>query len=780
MRTIYLISKKFKYFLYTLTFLVLTIVTLRLLPHPALKDSLLFSTAIYDQNGELLRLSLAADDQFRLWVPLEEMDPRLVEAVQLYEDQWFEWHPGINPIALARAAFSTYIKGSRQGASTLTMQLARRYYRIQSQTLGGKFKQIAAALWLEVRYSKKEILEAYLNLTPYGANVEGVGAASLVYFHKQVKNLTLREVLSLAVIPQNPNKRGLQKSVQPELLVARQRLYQSWLEHHPQDKKYQSDIQNPARTFKIKDLPFRAPHLTDYLLSQYESEPGSPNQIYSSLDLKLQSSLERILQQYIEQHQAMGIHNASALLLDRHTGQVKAMLGSADYFNASIDGQVNGVFAKRSPGSTLKPFIYGLGLEQGVLHPLTVLKDAPTSFGPFTPENFDGSFAGPISAQDALIRSRNIPAMAISAKLSEPNLYEFLKMAEVRQMSSEHHYGLALTLGGGEVSMMELARLYLMLASGGKLKPVSFFKDSKEASFTHSNPEKPLLSEEASFVVLKMLERNPRPDIEVPAKPAVAWKTGTSWGFRDAWTAGVFDSYVLVVWTGNFNNEGNPVFIGVKTAAPLFFKIADALRAQGLRGKIAKEIPPKKLKLMEVCAASGDLPNRWCSERAWTWFIPGKSPIKVSTLHRPVNIDTQTGQPTCESGPHIKTEVYEYWPSDVQELFRQAGMPRKSPPDMSGCSHVGKSTDEGPQILRPKHSTQYLVELSKNQPISLQASTQNAQETIYWFAGNGYIGQSLGGNTLAWSPAKPGRYPLRAIDSQGRSASRQVSVAFVP
>ncbi|MCP5468604.1 MAG: penicillin-binding protein 1C [Deltaproteobacteria bacterium] len=764
---------RFKTFIILTSLFALVLVAIRLFPHPALKDSLLFSTAIYDQNGELLRLSLAPDEQYRLWVPLEEMNPRLIEAVQLYEDQWFEWHPGINPIALTRAALSTYFKGSRQGASTLTMQLARRYYRIQSQNIGGKIQQIAAAIWLEIRYSKKEILEAYLNLAPYGANVEGVGAASLVFFHKPVKNLTLTEVLSLAVIPQNPNKRGLQKKIQADLLTARKRLYQTWLESHPQDKKYQSDIKTRGHSFIIKDLPFRAPHLTDYLLKKNEIETGNDKQIYSSLDLKLQNSLERILEQYIEQNRSKGIHNAAALLIDRHSGQVKALLGSANYFDKEIDGQVNGVFAKRSPGSTLKPFIYGLGLDQGILHPLTVLKDTPTSFGPFTPENFDGSFVGPITAQDALIRSRNIPAMTISAKLSQPNLYEFLKKAQVHQMASEQHYGLALTLGGGEISMLELARLYLMLANGGKFQSISFLKDQKSAT------QQSLISEEASFIVLKMLERNPRPDLESPAKPAVAWKTGTSWGFRDAWTAGVFDSYVLVVWTGNFNNEGNPVFIGVQTAAPLFFKIVDAIRAQGLRGKLVQETPPPKLKLMEVCTASGDLPNAWCPERSWTWFIPGKSPIKVSSLHRAINIDTRSGKATCETGPHVKTEVYEYWPSDVQQLFRQAGMPRRSPPPLPDCAQRQKFS-QGPQILKPKYNTRYLIELSKTRSINLQASVKSTEERIYWFIENGYVGQSLGDEILNWSPPKPGTYQLRAIDSQGQSTSREVTIEFVP
>src|SRR4051812_24017759 len=183
------------------------LLAVRMWPHPPLRDAVVSSTALYARDGELLRLALASDQQYRLWVPLSAIDPRLVEAVQLYEDRWFHWHPGVNPIALARAAAAA-TGGGRQGASTISMQLARRLYRIPSQTAGGKLKQIAAAIWLEARYSKRAIIEAYLNLAPYGGNIEGVGAASLIYFHKRAQQLTLPEVLTLAVIPQNPRKRG--------------------------------------------------------------------------------------------------------------------------------------------------------------------------------------------------------------------------------------------------------------------------------------------------------------------------------------------------------------------------------------------------------------------------------------------------------------------------------------------------------------------------------------------------------------------------------------------
>ncbi|MCE9626271.1 MAG: penicillin-binding protein 1C, partial [Deltaproteobacteria bacterium] len=533
---------------------------LRWIPHAALRDAKPVSTAIYDRNGELLRLTLAKDDQYRLWVPLSEMDSRLVEAVQLYEDRYFYWHPGFNPLALARSAFATYAQDNRQGGSTLTMQLARRLEGISSRTVGGKVKQILAALLLELRYSKREILEAYLNLVPYGGNVEGAATASLIYFHKSTQRLTLPEALLLAVIPQNPNRRGLTKGGTEELVAARRRLFERWVERHPDAARYAADLEFPPLFFSGADLPFRAPHLTDKLLRESRRSAGfKPDELFSSVDLHLQTTLERVIGQFLGHRKEDGIQNASALLLDRTTGEVEALVGSADYFEAKIHGQVNGVEAKRSPGSTLKPFVYGLAFDQGLLHPRTVLKDAPTAFGPFSPENFDGRFVGPITAQDALIRSRNIPAVSVAAKLSHPNLYEFLQKAGISRLASEAHYGLALVLGGGEVTMEELARLYLMLANRGAELPIVYLREGAEAK-EGSAPR--LLSEEAAFITTQMLESNPRPDTGLVSAPPIAWKTGTSWGFHDAWTAGIFGRYVLVVWIGNFDGAGNPSFVG--------------------------------------------------------------------------------------------------------------------------------------------------------------------------------------------------------------------------
>ncbi|WP_249383933.1 penicillin-binding protein 1C, partial [Chitinivorax sp. B] len=656
--------------------LLVVLAVLRLWPHDPLRHFAPESTAIWSRDGELLRLTLASDQQYRLWTPLEHISPRMIEAVKVQEDRWFNWHPGINPVAILRGAFRTYAHDNRQGGSTLTMQLARMVYQLNTRSPTGKLKQVAYALWLEARYSKHDILEAYLNLVPYGRNLQGVGAASLTYFGKTPEKLSLPESITLAVIPQHPNLRADRMLGPPRLQKARLRVLARWPEAWPLSEAERRLARQPLPLRPLESLPFRAPHFVDTLLTDRQRMTGP---VHTTLDSKLQRLLERQIASFLQQKAAQGVHNAAALLIDTRDQGVRAMVGSADYFNRAIDGQVNGTQAKRSPGSALKPFIFGMGLDQGVLHPMTMLRDTPSAFGPFSPENFDGRFMGPISARDALIRSRNIPAVWVASQLKRPSLYDFLRSAGITQLKSEQHYGLALVLGGGEITMEELGGLYTMLANRGELKPLRYLDNMT------NNPGPKLLSPEAAYLTLDMLSANPRPDgavLDTRMHWPVAWKTGTSWGFRDAWTVGVAGPYVLAVWLGNFNGEGNPAFVGIDLAAPLFFRIADALNLAEQQSPFNGWPVPAGIKRVTVCAASGDLPNAWCPNTTSTWFIPGKSPIRVSNLHRPVTIDVRSGRPACppfEAGT-TRVEVFEFWSSDMLKLFREAGIPRRIPP----------------------------------------------------------------------------------------------------
>jgi penicillin-binding protein 1C len=763
----------------TIAAIVVILALLRFWPHASLAQRVPLSTAVWSADHVLLRVTLASDDQYRLWTPLSQISPVLVDAFLLKEDRWFYWHPGVNPAALSRAGIGTFRGTARQGGSTISMQLARMLYGLKTRTAGGKLRQIAAALWLEARYSKRDLLEAYLNLVPFGGNLQGVGAASRMLLGKPPDRVSLGEAVTLAVIPQSPVARTGDGFQQQRLLKARAKLATVWQARHRIDDAERRQLESPIGARREFAMPWLAPHFVDALLA---ARPGPSARIETTLDVGLQRLIERQVQRYIDEYGDRGIRNAAALLLDSREMSAKAWVGSADYWNQAIDGRVDGILAKRSPGSALKPLIYAMALDQGVLHPRTILRDAPSSFGAFTPENFDGRFFGPIAAEDALIRSRNVPAVWVSTQLKQPSLYGFLQSAGVSRLKPESYYGLALALGGGEVTMEELAGLYGMLANEGLLRPI---RVTPSANPRKAGEGARMLSPEAAFITLDMLSRNPRPDEDgappVRSRWPVAWKTGTSWGFRDAWSAGVVGPYVLVVWIGDFSGKGNPSFVGIDAAAPLFFRIADALNFARAKVPAPALKPPPGVSRVAVCAESGDLPNVWCPHTVDTWYIPGKSPIRVSQLHRAVAIDPATGHPACPPyAADTRFEVYEFWDSGMLKLFREAGMPRRMPPALPACT--AEDSSETPRIASPLLGVTYALQRSRpDAVIALDATAAADVQNMFWFDGGALIGKlAAGAGAFAWRPAAEGAHLIRVIDDHGRAAERDVDVQFAP
>ncbi|MDR1450996.1 MAG: penicillin-binding protein 1C [Helicobacteraceae bacterium] len=763
--------------------IVLTIVYLpRLFPKASLKDDLLFSAAYYDREGELMRLTLAKDDRFRVWTPLSETPQSLIDATLLREDRYFYYHLGFNPASLIRGAWITYIKnGDRQGGSTLSMQLARMRHKLNTRTIGGKLEQIVRAVWLEMRYSKNEILEAYLNYAPYGRNIEGAGAASLIYFDKSLNELAPTETLALAVLPQSPSAR-VDKNTSyagEKLFLARQELFEAYREKFGIDDKEAALFNLPFKLRQIERLPFRAPHFVEALAREDYLAGRSPSAVTTTIDLDLQTLLETQIKNHIRKSAALGARNAAAILLDVRDMSVVAAVGSADYFSDAIYGQINGFATKRSPGSALKPFIYALAIDQGLIHPQTVLKDMPTAFGVYEPENFDGGFMGPISARQALVKSRNIPAVYLVGKLANPSFYDFLKSAKVEKMASEEHYGLALALGGGEVTPLEVAKLYATLANGG------IYNEARKRMDQPKEGGDRLLSREASFITLDMLSSAPRVD-GIPAESdalPIYWKTGTSRGFRDAWCAGLIGQYALVVWFGNFDNKPNPAFVGAERAAPLFFTIARSLRSTRRLIDPNRVVPPA-LKRVEVCLSSGDLVTAWCKRRGKSWFIPGVSPIKVDTVYRPVWLDKISGKPLCK-GEDInngKMVIYEFYASDILSLFRRAGLPKREPPDTRHCSEaVSFVAGSPPAIASPLRNASYAIRFSKpnERRVVFSAASDAETQELYWFVGDEFIGAAKRGDILSWEPKRSGRFTVRAIDDRGRSDARELQIIMM-
>jgi penicillin-binding protein 1C len=741
------------------------------LPKPPLFDGISFSQCIRDRNGKLLRVTLSADQKFRIWTPLHKISPALIDATVRYEDKYYRHHPGINPVALLRAALNLRPGHAHNGASTITMQLARLRYHLRTRTLRGKLVQIVRALELERHYSKAQILEAYLNLAPYGRNIEGVGAASQIYFGKTAAHLTRPESISLSVIPQSPTRRAMfVDRDNPSLNSALSRFGRRDAGAlHGQDA-----CATLARDFRPRALgehKLLAPHFVQQALA---SEKGR-DEIVTTLDLAKQQLIERRIADYIRTNRSRGIRNGAALLVDIRNMDVLAQVGSADFFNAEIQGQVDGTRSPRSPGSTLKPFVYALALEQGLIHPLSILSDAPHSFADYNPENFDREFVGPIRASDALARSRNLPAVELASQLRQPTLYEFLRGAGVKLPRSELLYGLALPLGGAEVTMEDLVRLYATLANNGELRPLR--RTSRDPI---ANRGRSIILPEAAFLTLEMLNL-PRPEfgrVYSDHAAPVFWKTGTSHGFHDAWSIAVFNHYVLAVWIGNFDGRANGTFVGRIAAAPLVFQIIDSLRMNWPEpNQPHLPSPGANLKRVSFCAVSGDLPGPHCTQQVEGWFIPGISPIKPCDVHHEVLVDAVSGLRVArdEGTRQLRHEVYEFWPTELLSIFRRAGVPRKLPPPFlpgTTAEFVARSGN-APRIVSPPDGQKILPASAR--AIPLQAKADADVREIYWFAGKNFIGRAAPQEVISWK-ASAGRYELIALDDHGRSGSSAVTV----
>lgn len=748
---------------------VLAAATWLLLPDPGLYPAELgWSRLVLDRDGGLLHLTLTPDGKYRLRTPLDKISPELVEATLLHEDQHFYTHPGVNPFSMVRGFFGWLGGRERGGGSTITMQYARLRHGLHTRSLTGKLAQMFRAVQIERHYGKGEILEAYLNLAPYGGNVEGVGAASILWCGRRAGELSLREAVTLSVLPQSPARRTPRMNADnAELARAQARLVRRLREH----RGLREDPLESTFTLRARLTPPRAaPHLSRRLL---EENPGRP-EIQTTLDAEKQALVERSLMDYISRKRELGITNACALLLHAPTLEALAYAGSARFLDGDIHGQVDGIPARRSPGSALKPLIYALALDQGLIHPRTLVVDARASFGAYNPENFDRGFSGPITAGEALFRSRNIPAVTLAQKLAPPGLYGFLRECGVDFPRPASHYGLALPLGGAEVSMEELASLYAMLVNGGLVhKPIY-----QKGMVFHREGLRPMISPEAAVLVLEMLRNT---DSETGADdPAVSWKTGTSHGFRDAWAAGVRGNYVLVVWIGNFSGKANPSFVARDCAAPLLFETFRRLALP-----FEKQPSPPGLARVETCAVSGQLPTPLCGHRVTCGYIPGVSPIRPCEVHQEVFVDPATGLRVAvdDGRPDLRREVMECWPPDMLALFKQAGLPRREPPPLDPGAGGFATADpaNAPRIASPRASLVY--HLRARQPelsrIPLLAETAPGVRKVYWFAGPRFLGSGAPAEPLLWT-AEPGRWTLHVLDDHGRSAACQIRVEAVP
>ena len=715
------------------------------------QENISWSPVLRDRQGQVLHLGLAKDDRYRIHVPLENISPTMVQATLAYEDQAFYSHAGVNALSLLRAIGGRLQGVSRGGGSTITMQYARLRFQLSTRTVLGKLQQILYAIQLEKYYSKQQILEAYFNTAPYGGNVEGVAAASLRWCVRECRDLEVAEAVALVMLPQRPSQRRPRPEVEelPQTLAARQRLLR---------KLGYDDAMLAEYRWQQHPLPRHVPHLARRLRGQVGN---------STIDSSLQLVVETTVQSYLMRMQEKGVRNAAVMVVDAPTREVRAYMGSGDFFDDAIEGQIDGCRARRSPGSLFKPFLYGLAIDQGLCHPQTLLADAPMRFRDYNPENNERDFLGPVKTSEALYRSRNLPALSLMPRLADKGLYGFLAASGLRLDQGPGHYGMALALGAAPASPEEMAMLYAALADDGQSRPL-VYQSGGASSPKEKNPA--ILSEGARWLLRHMMCDPQQKDVF--AKGAISFKTGTSQGYRDAWSIGISGRTVVVVWLGNFDASSNPALQGRTMAAPLMNEIfRHTATMQPL------PTPPSTVKEVELCAVSGMIPSEHCQHRCRGWVLADVSPIVPCDMHRLVWINQRTGLRVAprDDDPQVKAQVCEFWKPEFLELFRLAGLPRRAIPE---SVEVTAESNEAPRIQSPLREHLYQIRNGSQEGLICKAKAAVGVTRVFWFGNGVFLGSTAANDAFVWKDAT-GACEIQVMDDRGMSDQVRVQVERV-
>ncbi|MFH1843847.1 MAG: penicillin-binding protein 1C [bacterium] len=740
---------------------------------------------IFARDGSLLRGFLSRDEKWRLRVPLDDVSPHLIQAVLCHEDRWFHAHPGVNPVSVIRAAWTNLRSGRVvSGASTITMQLAR-LVEPRSRSAGYKLYQTFRALQYECRYTKDEILEMYLNLAPYGGNIEGVAAAAYIYFDKPPAELSLAEACLLGILPQAPSDRHPVRH--PEAaLTARRGLLERMTRHGLIDAATAQRADLEPLPASLRAIPFAAPHFCEWMTRQ---QPRTVN-LFTTLDADLQSRAEGLVAFHLRRLRPHGIEQGAVVILQSDRAELLAMVGSADYADSATSGQVNGAVARRSPGSTLKPFVYGLAFDRGLATPTTLLEDVPIHFGSYSPQNYDGTFSGALTAGEALRRSRNVPAVLLASQLHAGGSFcHWLQEAGVTSLRrSADHYGLSLVLGGGDLTLLELAELYGILARQGIRRPLRTVQapGATPTAAELRQHDRRVLSRGAAYLTLQELIGVQRPELDKVWQSGthqvpVPWKTGTSYGHRDAWSIGIAGEYVVAVWIGNFDGTGKPPLVGSQVAAPLLFDCIDLLPRDKPGSWFHR---PTGLGRRDICALSGAPAAPHCPAVCQADYLPGVSPASPCELHREIEIDDESGLAVCSRCRHpeqVSRQTVVWWPPRLATYMAANDLASQPiPPHNPDCPVFGRG--EAPTILSPQDGMEYYVRSGvplQDQQIALLASVNRACHRVYWFVDGVLFWRGEPGEPVFLKPTA-GEHRVVVKDEAGRSATTSFRVVGDP
>lgn len=671
-----------------------------------------YSQVVLDDRDNIIGAYLNSEEQWQ--IKGVEIPPRLKLAVLNYEDRKFYSHNGVDYLAIVRAVKTNLLEKRRVGASTITMQGVKLYKR-RERTYLSKIEEIIESYKLEKYLSKDEILELYLNNAPYGSNIVGYETASQLYFGKSAKNLTWAEGATLAVLPNSPGLIWIEKN-RDRLLNKRNNLLKNMYERGVIDEKqYRLSIKEelPKERKYFNSL---APHLTRRLVNEYDNKI-----IKSTINSELQKNIERIAREYGDYLNNRGIKNTAIIVVDNHSGEIKSYVGSQNFYDFQRNGQVDGVVAQRSVGSVLKPFLYALSIDEGLITPKSKLLDVPFYFSNFNPQNANKKYQGLVEAREALKKSLNIPFVKLLDEYGVDKFFYFLKDVIDFTERDYSNYGLSLILGTKEMSVENIAKLYYGLSQYGEFKDLKYIRDDKKIE------GRKLISKGASYLTLEAMQGVQRYGIDnlYLGRDGIAWKTGTSYGQRDAWAGGISPRWTVVVWCGNFTGEGNRNISGVVTAGQLLFKIFKVLPNEN--ESFIK--PNEELKKIKIDSETGyrlryDVPSEEID------YPKDAKSLKVSPYYKKVFINSKGEEIDSRNEEFIesKEKIVLSYPIELLDYMARENI------------SISNVRDEKIKIIYPLNNIKIFLPKDFEERKSLIVKVANPKnKKLYWYHNGKYI-----------------------------------------
>jgi len=758
----------------------------RIFPLP---DRIEYSTIVTDNKGEVIHAFLTRDQQWRMKTDLAEISPLLRKTIIEKEDKYFYYHPGINPLAMLRALGRNILAMRRtSGASTITMQVAREL-EPKRRTYWNKLVEVFRAFQLEWKYSKDEILQLYLNKVPYGGNIQGVKSASILYFGKNPDHLSLAEITALSVIPNRPSTLVMGK--RNDLIVAERN---KWLRRWAKEKVFTPKEIEDALAEPLIARRGTVPQLVPQLALKLKK--SGRDIVHTTIDLNMQLKIEKLVKDYSRTLALKNIRNAAVIVLDNKTHRAVSYVGSADFHDSSDGGQVNGAAAIRQPGSTLKPLLYGLCIDAGLLTPKMTIMDVPVNFDGYVPENYDRTFNGYVTMEYALEHSLNIPAVRSLKALGPDVLIRKLSMCDFRQVNKDRgKLGLSMILGGCGATLEELTGMYSIFANGGRWVRPQYTTDDSAAAMParFRNAWRPadgpdpaggrrVLSSAAAFMINDILSKVNRPDFPVSWQttvhlPKVAWKTGTSYGRRDAWSIGYNMKYTVGIWVGNFSGVGIPELSGANVATPLLFTVFNTIDYDDDASWFAQ---PEDCDIRKVCTETGLPPGDYCDHLVTDYFIPLVSPSKKCDNMQEVYVSADEKVSYCrvclpEAG--YKKKIYKVVPPEMKDYFEAnkiAYVP--IPPHNPACEKM--FAEGGPVVISPTNGSEYLINRKDPEPVQLRCKVGNDVGRVYWYINDHFYKAGDAGTKQFFIPTE-GPVKVSCTDDKGRNKNVWIRVRYV-